>query len=200
MVLGSTNEMGYRDLDGRPAEMARSTINTWVRRCKSCGYCAADLVKASRQASELVALTSYQEQLHNAEFPTLANEFLCRSMIFLEENLAILAFWDVMHAAWACDDAEMEAAADSCRAKAIDLLLENEKRVVNMMGADNGDSNAALYVDLLRRMGRFVEVNIVIKERAGDVRQEVVKDILAFQQELVNMKDRGVHHLGELRR
>ena len=39
----SSNENGPRDLDGRPAEMFRSTIEHWIRQCPKCGYCAASL-------------------------------------------------------------------------------------------------------------------------------------------------------------
>ena len=42
-MLASTNTMGYPDLDLRPAEMQRSTMNTWILECPHCGYAAHDL-------------------------------------------------------------------------------------------------------------------------------------------------------------
>jgi hypothetical protein len=42
--VSTTNEIGSRDLDNRPAEMMRSTIQYWICRCPKCGYCAPDIL------------------------------------------------------------------------------------------------------------------------------------------------------------
>ena len=39
----STNKFGLPDLDLRPPEMYRSTINLWIQRCHGCGFCAPDI-------------------------------------------------------------------------------------------------------------------------------------------------------------
>ena len=41
-LLASTNQMGAPDLDLRPPEMARSTMNTWTYECPHCSYVSAD--------------------------------------------------------------------------------------------------------------------------------------------------------------
>ena len=46
-VIRSTNTMGPPDLDTRPAEMERSTINYWIQTCPSCGFCYPDPLTGS---------------------------------------------------------------------------------------------------------------------------------------------------------
>ena len=41
--LASTNRFGSPDLDLRPPEMERSTMEWWLEECPHCGYVANDL-------------------------------------------------------------------------------------------------------------------------------------------------------------
>lgn len=41
--LASSNIMDGMDLDTRPGEMYRSTMDTWIQECKDCGYVSANL-------------------------------------------------------------------------------------------------------------------------------------------------------------
>ena len=59
MVLVSTNQFGYPDLDLRPPEMERSTMDWWIEECPHCGYVAPDL-------SEKTAIT--KEWLNNGQY------------------------------------------------------------------------------------------------------------------------------------
>ena len=61
--LLSTNIQGFRDLDMRPPEMERSTIDTWVQRCPFCGYCAPEISELLSGAPEIVKTNSYQKLL-----------------------------------------------------------------------------------------------------------------------------------------
>ncbi len=54
IALMSTNAIGYSDLDMRPPEMERSTINTWIQICPSCGYRALDISELIEKSSEAV--------------------------------------------------------------------------------------------------------------------------------------------------
>ena len=42
-VLGSTNSFGSQDLDLRPPEMMRGTMEYWAHECPYCGYIAKNI-------------------------------------------------------------------------------------------------------------------------------------------------------------
>ena len=58
-VLGSTNTMDYPDLDLRPAEMQRSTMNTWLDECPHCGYVSGDFRNETSIDEEFLKSESY---------------------------------------------------------------------------------------------------------------------------------------------
>ncbi len=120
--IGSTNAFGPPDLDTRPPEMKRSTIFAWVQRCPACGYCASDVSKAPSQASSLIYSPEYARQLTDSTFPELANGFLCKALIDEGSADCASAAWALIHAAWACDDAEKPEPAKTCPSKAADMI------------------------------------------------------------------------------
>ena len=54
-VLGSTNAFGSPDLDLRPPEMQRLTMEGWLQLCPHCGYCAPDLSEEEGNLSAIEA-------------------------------------------------------------------------------------------------------------------------------------------------
>src|SRR5436190_15836468 len=101
-TLMSTNEFGSPDLDLRPAEMMRSTMNTWVQLCPHCGYCNHDIDLPAKN-SAILQSTRYRAALDNDAYPPLARRFLAYA-VTLEESepngVADAYTW----AAWVCDD------------------------------------------------------------------------------------------------
>src|SRR5512136_2743094 len=81
----STNTFGYPDLDSRPSEMSRSTMNLWIQKCPRCGYCSADVSKGEPSVKDIIETEQYKAQLSNANFPELANSFLCSSIINISQ-------------------------------------------------------------------------------------------------------------------
>ena len=60
MALASTNNLGGGpDLDLRPAEMMRSTMNVWLQRCPGCGYVSEDVSNLSRVDREWLNSDKY---------------------------------------------------------------------------------------------------------------------------------------------
>lgn len=150
--IGSTNAFGSPDLDTRPPEMQRSTIFAWVQRCPECGYCAFDVSKAPSQKAALVHCPEYARQLSDSTCPEFANRFLCKALIAERSGDCTAAVWALIHAAWACDNAEKPEPARTCRSKAADMIekaLGSGQKVAGQDGADT-----AIQVDLLRRAGR----------------------------------------------
>lgn len=58
-VLLSTNCWGYPDLDFRPAEMQRSTMNTWLDECPHCGYVAVNIENELDISPEILKSDEY---------------------------------------------------------------------------------------------------------------------------------------------
>lgn len=104
--IGSTNAFGSPDLDTRPPERHRSTIFAWVQRCPECGYCGSDVSQAPSQAASVVSSPEYTRQLSDSTYPELANKFLCKALIDERSGDYAAAAWALIHAAWACDDAD----------------------------------------------------------------------------------------------
>jgi len=193
--IGSTNAFGSPDLDTRPPEMQRSTIFAWVQRCPECGYCASDVSKAPSQADGVVRSPEYTRQLSNSTCPELANGFLCKALIDETSGNYAAAAWALIHAAWACDDAEKEESARTCRVKAADMIekaLGNGQKVAEQDGADT-----AFRVDLLRRAGRVAEARQLITTNRPTSTEDIISKILDFQEALITDGDEACHTIAE---
>lgn len=195
LVIVSTNAFRAPDLDTRPPEMLRSTINMWIQTCPSCGYSAPDISKRIETAPKIVRSDSYQQQLDNPDFPKLANAFLCFSLIQESADDYVSAGRAAVHAAWACDDAN-SAAAQKCRKKAVTLLRkagENDQHFPKQAGAEE-----AIISDLLRRSEQFDLALKTCDDALSKNPEKRISDILQFQKALVNKSDVAGHTIEEL--
>lgn len=193
--IGSTNAFGSPDLDTRPPEMQRSTIFAWVQRCPECGHCATDVSKAPSQAATVVHSPEYTLQLSDLTFTELANRFLCKALIDESSGDYAAAGWALIHAAWACDDAEKPEPARTCRSKALDMIekaLGDGKEVAEQDGTDT-----AIQVDLLRRAGRLTEARQLISTKRSTITEEIISKILDFQDVLLTKGDEACHTIAE---
>jgi len=192
--IGSTNQFGSPDLDTRPPEMARSTIDCWIRCCPYCGYCAPALSKDSPQAKSIVKSEEYRQQLDNKAYPKLAKHFLCWAMIQEATGDYSTAGWAAVHAAWACDDQNAQEASRLCRLKAIQLFQEaNGASNLSQTGAQE-----ALMADLLRRSGQFDQVENVCQEGLKQNPEKIIQQILTFQMTLARQQDKECHRVDEI--
>lgn len=195
MGIASTNAFGSPDLDTRPPEMERSTINMWVQTCPSCGYCAPDISERIEKSSEVVHSDSYQQQLNNQEFPELANAFLCFSLIQESTDEYASAGWACIHAAWSCDDTGSDAGAQKCRKKAVSLLQkakENGQKFAEEAGVEE-----AIMVDLLRRLSQFELALRICDDGLKKKPERIILDILQFQKVLIGKSDVACHIIAE---
>jgi len=197
LVLVSTSQMGYCDLDLRPAELMRSTMPLWVQRCPKCGYCAPDISLADEIAKRVVESDAYQEQLNNPLYPELANSFLCAAMVLenYDGGLAV-AGWNALHAAWVCDDEENEMAA-SCRLKAVDLF-EKALSQGETFYEDQPGTREALLTDLLRRAGEFERAKVICEQGLASNPDELISRVLNYQLKLLEAGDTEAHNVFEV--
>ena len=193
--MGSTNSMGLPDLDTRPPEMMRSTMNLWIETCPSCGYCAPDITEKMGAAAEIVHRDAYKQQLSSTKFPKLANAFLCSSLIQEDDQEYVGAGWAAIHAAWACDDAGTDAAAVKCRKRAVTLLQKAKtsgQKLQEQAGAEE-----AILSDLLRRSGQFELADKTCDEGLKKEPEEIVSQVLRFQKALIGKSDVTCHTIAE---
>jgi uncharacterized protein (DUF2225 family) len=198
MVITSTSAFGSPDLDTRPPEPKRSSIVWWIQSCPSCGYCAPDISEHIEKACEVVRSDPYRQQLNSPEFPKLANAFLCYSLI--QESLGKYASggWASIYAAWACDDAGLDAGAQKCRKRALILLRrarENDQEFAEQAGAEE-----AIMVDLLRRSGQFELALKACDDGLKKDLEKVISDVLRFQKILIGRSDVACHSIAEATR
>ncbi|MGB9602704.1 MAG: hypothetical protein ACPMAG_07930 [Limisphaerales bacterium] len=191
----STNAFGSPDLDTRPPEMERSTIDKWVQTCSLCGYCAPDISERLDNSSEVVSSDSYQQQLNNSEFPKLANAFLCFSLIQESAGKYDEAGLANVHAAWVCDDNGSDTAAQKCRLKAVTLLQKAKEN--GQMFAKQEGVEEAIMVDLLRRSKQFELALKICEEGLQKNPEKIISDILLFQKILISSSDTACHTIQE---
>ncbi len=195
--ISSTNAFGSPDLDTRPPEMERSTIDMWIEMCPSCGYSSADISEGNEKVLDVIDTDSYQEQINSPEYPKLANAFLCFSLI-QENNCEYMgAGWSSVHAAWACDDADFETGAQKCRMRAVSLFRkgkENNQKFAKQKGVEE-----VIIIDLLRRSSQFELAFSMCEEVLKKKPEKIISKIMKLQKILINNKDVACHLMADVR-
>ncbi|MDY7231473.1 hypothetical protein [Hyalangium rubrum] len=191
----STHSRGSPDLDGRPPEMARSTMPVWVQTCPECGYCATELSQGDPSAREAVQRPTYQEQLHAADTPFLANRFLCLALLKEAAGRDADAAQQRLHAAWVADDAQERALAHKYRSAVADALLARREALRRWRGdeADWKGVERVFLVDVLRRAGRFDEARREVDAALQQGVSSIVRQLLGFEYTLLEHEDVGPH-------
>jgi hypothetical protein len=176
--------------------MTRSTIEHWVQTCPNCGYCAPDIAEAFENVKSILKSDDYTKQRQDAEFPELANAFLCYSIILESKDEFAKAGWANIHAAWVCDDNELKSSADKCRNRAIALIQNADKNQQSF--AEQKGLDRVILVDLLRRTGQFDEALEICNKPPQDGVEKIILDILKFQKTLINKSDTSCHTIDEV--
>ena len=191
-VIGSTNTFGGApDLDLRPPEMQRSTMGQWVHECPSCGYVSSSIDEKTSVSEAFLKSPEYLS-CDGVDFESaLAARFYKHYMISLRDKNPKAAFFAVLHAAWACDDANDEDSAAHCRRLALPLLSE-------LIASEPGDAEtmSVLKADVMRRAGLFDEV----QREFASVRlsQDLLNQILAFELSRAEEHDTGCYRVSDV--
>ncbi|MBO4868383.1 MAG: hypothetical protein J5585_01590 [Clostridia bacterium] len=114
-VIYSTNCFGSSDLDTRPPEMKRSTMDFWVQECPKCGFVSGRIDDSTSITPEFLESSSYKTCDELSFNSKLASRFYRQYMIKAYENNEREAFFALLHAAWACDDMNDTENAAYCR-------------------------------------------------------------------------------------
>ena len=179
-LLRGVRQSGPPDLDLRPAEMARSTMQHWLQQCPACGYAAPRIDEAEPQATEIVAAGPYRALLAEASFPPLARRFLCRAMLLEEMGDLHGAAEATLHAAWVADDWRKPDLARAWRLDAVALFRQ---------GPPPPLEQRVRIVDILRRAGDFVGAAAQAGELERSSLPEPVDRVVAFERRLIAAGD-----------
>ena len=196
MDIGSTNTLGGSpDLDTRPPEMQRSTIQYWVQRCPSCGYCSPNLSESADGAEEIINLTEYQDILKNPDMPEIATSFMALSFEKQLQGKYSDAAWSAIHAAWICDDENHHEASRLCREKAIQMIEKahaNSQVIAKQPGASE-----SITIDLMRRAGMFQQaLEFAESTKEKDI-EKIIKHIIEYEIGLIKRKDIDSHKISD---
>ena len=178
----STNCCGSTDLDTRPPEMERSTMHTWVHVCPECGYASHDVSDESSIDASFLTAEEYRSCDGIPFASDLAKGFYRYHMILTTEQKGEKAFWALLRAAWACDDAKDVSGAVTVREKAIrlaDHLRESDD-------IRDREIFSLIRADLLRRAAHFSE--LLDQYAAIRFTEELHNQILDFQKVLARMR------------
>ncbi len=182
MVLTSTNTFGSPDLDLRPSEMHRSTMDSWIQTCPVCGYTAEKISTKTSVTRTVLASNDYKSCKGIPFVSDLAKEFFRHYLIMLADKEPEAAFFALLHASWACDDAGDKANASLVRGKAIRiadyLLAQNDY--------DGKDVLSLIQADMMRRTSRFDE--LLEKFKSMTYTEKLQNEIIDFQKVLARRK------------
>ena len=188
ITLASTNTFGSPDLDLRPPEMKRSTMCWWIQECPHCGYISESIDDETDVDKDFLQSVEYISCSGKVFASELAQKFYKYYLINLLDENEEDAFYAVLHASWACDDAEDIDNAVYCRKLAI---VEIEKLIKET-------DNPTLLVqktDLLRRAGLF---QLVINDYGNiNFDDELLNQIIAFEIEKSVQEDMNCYTVAD---
>lgn len=171
-ILTSTNTFGSPDLGLRPPQMKRGTMPLWVQECPDCGYAANDVSDFTRVPREYLQSEAYRNYGGLRFQNPLAGRFYRQHLILLGDKRRKAASRAILHAAWACDDADDTENAVRCRDIAAELM---EMYILPLY---QEEEYVLLYADILRRAGHFDK--LIDKFSNTWLDNELHRKILAF--------------------
>jgi|GEM_PF-918295 len=190
--LGSCSVFGEPDLDFRPAEMLRSTMEAWVQECPHCGYVAVDIQKKPR-LKETVLRQLYADAKGSGTLPELALTFE-KYALYLERRKDLAG--SIRHhlcAAWVCDDEEDKESAARLRVRCLALV---DQLLPKHHTKRKRRKYLLLKADLLRRIGNSdVLRQMSVDDRSFDYAS---REIMCYQKELAERHDYAAHSQAEI--
>lgn len=167
------------DLDLRPGEPTRSTMDRWVQTCRGCGATAPDLHALPARLRPDMEAPGYRSLAGNAAgHPVLRWAMLAEALDEPDDAAAA-----VMQAAWALDDAGDEAGAAALR-----------RRAAHLWGQGTTVQDALRVLDAWRRSGDMDAARTQAAHLAARPGlEETDRALLHFQDSLIAANDTGPH-------
>jgi hypothetical protein len=187
-VLMSTNSRGSRDLDQRPAGMARATIESWLQECPYCGYVAPDIEKGDAAARGFIDTTEFRAAAIDPLPDPTARRFLVRAAQDAHRGDRKSAFLNTLAAAWFADDAKRPADATALRLKAAAQLGDAPIRSID---------TRLLLLDVLRRAANWDAAEALTAEMIAEELEYPFAAIVSFHRDRIAARDDGRYTIAE---
>ena len=172
------------DLDLRPGEGLRSTMDRWLQQCPHCGYAAPDIAHAHPGAVAAVGAAPFRALIQEDGHPPLARRFLAWAHV-LEETGALAASAEAtLQAAWVADDVGRADLARAWRLEAVALWR---------CGPPLDAEQAVRVLDALRRAEAWDDAAASAEELAQSNPPEAVAQVVALESRLIAARDAGRH-------
>ncbi len=159
------------DLDMRPSEPARSTLDRWIAVCRACGAAAPDLAALPAEAGEIVRSPAYADCAGSPE--TLP--FRRWAMLSPTPDDAADA---LLQAAWVAEDAALDTEAAALRSEAAARWAETKQL-----------DRACRRLDALRRAKDFDAATTWLTEVRTRPLDEVSAAVVTFQADRIAARD-----------
>lgn len=189
-VIEKSAAPGAPDLDLRPTEPHRSSMEYWTMECPRCGYCndflnkPADFDHSYLKSEEYTGLGGIETD------NVIAARLIKRALVNAKNHILAEAVQSYLYAAWCFDDDGDTENSRNCRMAAVHLIDEN-----GAIFKDN-ENFIILKADLLRRSGEFERV---IREYEGRKFSKIIFTVIAeFQVKLAKNEDSGVYKSSDI--
>jgi hypothetical protein len=172
------------DLDLRPGEPVRGTMDRWLQQCPHCAYAAPQIAKAHPAAAQAVGAGPFRALIAETSHPPLARRFLAWAHVLEETGALHAAAEATLHAAWVADDLNRPDLARPWRLEAVALwragpALEPEQTI--------------RVIDTLRRTAMFDDAHATAEALRRRNPPAVVAEVLALELRLIEARDSGRH-------
>ena len=187
--ISSTNEFGHMDLDTRPPEMRRSTMEYWVQECPMCGYVSGDLEEKTQIDRDFLSSRDYLDFEKQEPLSDLAKRFIREGRIAEKLGKFREGFFDYLCGAWASDDEGDEYWRKEARLLSL--------KVFDKISPDECDETlTVMKADLLRKSEQFERLSSEYSDIHFE--NELLNKIITFQIERAKQKDTATYTVGDV--
>ncbi|MBX9699816.1 MAG: hypothetical protein K2X74_10275 [Acetobacteraceae bacterium] len=172
------------DLDLRPGEPVRGTMERWLQQCPRCGYAAPSIAKVHPAAAQAVVAAPFRALLAETGHPPLARRFLAWAHVLEETGALHAAAEATLQAAWVADDVRQPDLARAWRLEAVALW-----RAGPALDAEQ----TVRVVDALRRAGALDDARATAETLQRADPGEAVAQVVALELRLIAAGDEGRH-------
>ena len=175
--LGSTNSFGSPDLELREPGMIRATMHTWIQECPICGYVSSNISNETNISIDFLESDFYKFS-GGIKLPELADKFYKSYLINIENKNYLDAFYDILHAAWVCDDYDYIKGAIYCRNIAVNIentIIKNENLIVDEI--DPGEWFDFETIEWLKNNVESVDENSIVFKNVEELTEEQLLEI-----------------------
>lgn len=192
LELNSYSVFSSADLDFRPSDMLRGTMEAWIEQCPHCLYASKDISKSPHIKTDILK-DIYEKAAFSENMNNLA---LCfeKYALYLEYKKDLTgAIQNHLGAAWVCDDDGDDMEAIILRTR---CLQDVEKMLQKFLTKKKRRKYMLIKADLLRRVRRLKELKEINTEQ--DYLDFASKEILIYQKLLAEKNDFSAHSQDEI--